>query len=69
MNADCEKFKMRFGKYSGETLLEISESDEGLKYLDWLLSGEIYLQPETREALEEFVSLPHIEREMERVIG
>ncbi len=67
--SDCEKFVMPFGKYKGETLLEISESDEGLKYLDWLLGGDIDLRPGTREAIEEFVALPHIEREMERVIG
>ncbi len=67
--SESENFKMPFGKYKGDTLLEISESDEGLRYLDWLLSGEIKLHAETREALEEFVSLPHIEREMERVIG
>jgi hypothetical protein len=60
---------MPFGQYVGDTLLEISETDEGLKYLDWLLSGEIFLYPTTRAALEEFVALPHIEREIERVVG
>ncbi len=66
---DCENFVMPFGKYKGDTLLRISESDEGLKYLDWLLSGEIDLRPALKDALEVFVSLPHIELEMERVIG
>ena len=67
--SDCQRFEMPFGKYKGQNLREIADTDEGLKYLDWLLSGEIDLRPATREALEEFVSLPHIEREMERVIG
>lgn len=66
--ADCEKFRMPFGKYKDQSLLEISESDEGLKYLDWMLA-EMKLQPATKDAVEEFVALPHIEREIERVVG
>ncbi len=67
--SDCQTFEMPFGKYKGRTLREIADTDEGLKYLDWLLGGEIDLRPATREALEEFVALPHIEREMDRVTG
>ncbi len=67
--SDCQTFEMPFGKFKGQTLREIADTDEGLKYLDWLLSGEIDLRPATREALEEFVALPHIEREMDRVTG
>ncbi len=67
--SDCQTFEMPFGKYKGQTLREIADTDEGLKYLDWLLGGDIDLRPATRYALEEFVALPHIEREMERVIG
>lgn len=67
MLQDCEKFRMPFGKYEGLTLLEISESDEGLRYLDWLLGCG--LRPSTQEIIEEFVELPHIAREIDRVTG
>ena len=31
-------FTLYFGKYTGKTLDQIAESDEGLLYLDWLLA-------------------------------
>ena len=29
-------YMMPFGKYRGQTLSEIADSDEGVRYLDWL---------------------------------
>ena len=34
--ADAAKFVMPLGKYKGQALDKIAESDEGLRYLDWL---------------------------------
>jgi len=33
---DAKKFIMPFGKYKGIALDVIAESDDGLRYLDWL---------------------------------
>lgn len=32
----AKRYVIRFGKYSGSTIDEIAQTDEGLRYLDWL---------------------------------
>jgi len=56
-------YRMEFGKYKGKTLNEIAESDEGLKYLDWLV-GE---RPDLFD-LKLFLGQPTIKRELEALL-
>jgi hypothetical protein len=41
--ADAKNFKIPFGKHEGESIDGLAQSDDGLRYLDWLygeMSGE-----------------------------
>lgn len=65
---DAGTFVMKFGKRIGETLDEIARTDDGLRYLDWL-AGSNSLWPDTREALDTYLSDPSIKRELDSVLG
>jgi hypothetical protein len=38
-------FVLHFGKYSGMTLARIGSSNDGLKYLDWMIDQKWVLEP------------------------
>jgi len=60
--ADAQIFKMPFGKHKGLTLDKISETDEGLLYLDWLVGKN--LNPYVKQALETYLAYPSIQRDV-----
>lgn len=62
----ARKITMRFGKYKGWPLDQIAETDEGLRYLDWLL-GQEYIRPPLLWALEAYLTDPSIESELDRL--
>lgn len=66
---EAGQFRMPFGKYKGRTLDGIASSDDGLRYLDWLL-GEQNAQrrPEWGDAVEAYLSDPSIQRELEEAL-
>jgi uncharacterized protein (DUF3820 family) len=55
----CE-FKLPFGKHKGKTLREIGRNDDGLLYLDWLRSIDLY--PETRTHVHRYLNHPSVDR-------
>ena len=59
-------FVMPFGKYKGKTLDEISQTDEGLMYLDWAV-GE-FDNGLVKAAITEFLDDPAISQEIERLL-
>jgi hypothetical protein len=68
---EASKFVIEFGKYKGKTLDQIAESDEGLKYLDWIAGWKIsgIKDPAFKEAIEVYTSDPIIQNEIGKVVG
>lgn len=62
-----ESIRIPFGKYAGKTLDEVSQTDEGLRYLDWMV-GLKDLRDPFRRSLIQFVTDPTIQREIEDVL-
>lgn len=63
--SEAQSFKLPFGKYRGETLDKIAETDEGLAYLDWLVGEEPF--PPTGPALKTYLADPAIRAEVEQL--
>lgn len=63
---EARTFRMPFGKYKGSTLDEVASTDEGLRYLDWLVGRDLY--PETRLRIEAYLADPTIRRALEEAI-
>lgn len=61
------KFVMPLGKHRGRTLDQIGHTDEGLKYIDWLV-GQEWVNGRTREALEAFLQQPAVARDLDRIL-
>ncbi len=67
-------FRLRFGKHSGQTLRQIGMSNDGLKYLDWLV-GWLEEDDARRlrfadllEDLRGYLALPEVKRRVEEAI-
>ena len=56
-----------FGKYKGQSIERIAESDEGLLYLDWLV-GQSWLKAELRRELESYLGQPTIRAEVQKLV-
>lgn len=70
----ADDFTLTFGKYKGKTLGEVSDSAEGLKYLDWLV-GWIEADADRRTnlgptlaALRGYLARPEVSRRVEEAI-
>ena len=63
---EAKDFRMPFGAYKGKALDEIATTDEGLRYLDYLL-GETDARVERRwvVALEAYLMDASIQKELE----
>ena len=57
-----------FGKHKGETLDHVASTDDGLRYLDWLASGDVPLFGQFKEAFLLYMSDSSIQKEIARVI-
>lgn len=69
--AEAKQTKKPFGKYRGDTLDKIAETDEGLRHLDWLVgwfAAHPLLFPEFREALRAYLRDPAIEADIRRIL-
>lgn len=62
----AQKIRMPFGKYVGFTLDSIAESDEGLKYLDWL-NGQTWLAQPFKTHVVAYLSDPTIKKELDAI--
>ena len=68
---DAQKFVMPFGKYKGQTLDQIAESDAGLKYLDWM-RGERHLARKATDldaALAIYLDHPSIAADLQGILA
>jgi hypothetical protein len=62
-----------FGSYKGRTIDEISRTDDGMRYLDWIRDQQwfkigVRYQRE-REAVATFLASPGVARELDELIG
>lgn len=65
---EAAEFRMPFGAHEGKTLDQIAETDEGLKYLDWLL-GDMQRNKSSCsivDALKAYLTDPAIKAELRR---
>jgi hypothetical protein len=62
---DAAVFIMPFGKYKGQNLDVISSSNEGLKYLDWLLGDSKDVAEPWYLAVATYLADPSIKKELE----
>ena len=66
--AQAQQFVMPLGKHKGKTLDDIASTDEGLKYLDWIV-GEGFLWDRTEEAIKTYLADPAIQRDLNALVG
>ena len=57
-----------FGKFKGQTIDKVAETDEGLRYLDWM-RGLGDLRPPHREALDAYLNDPAISEDLAKIVG
>ena len=70
MTSKPSEARSPYKKFLGKTLGEIGDSDEGLKYLDWLIGWmeDEEIRTDFYASLKQFVALPHISRAIELAI-
>lgn len=67
----AQQFVLSFGKYQGSTIDEVSITDAGLLYLDWLY-GQKFVEIEHKELfnhLKVFFANPSIQKELDSTVG
>jgi uncharacterized protein (DUF3820 family) len=62
------KFVLPFGKHQGRELDVIGATDDGLRYLDWLV-GQDWLKDNVRRAIKCYLARPAITAELDRAIN
>ena len=60
-------YVMPFGDYKDQKLDTIAESNQGLRYLDWL-SGQSFLREPLKTALLSYLSDPSIKSEVQKAL-
>ena len=65
--AEASLVVLPFGKFRGQTIDHVAESDAGLLYLDWLI-GQNWIRDGLRTALETYLGDPGIKGEIEKVM-
>ena len=65
---EASNYRLPFGKYKGEKIDDIASDDDGLRYLDWLIS-QSWLRNPARAAVECYLADPGIQAELEDVIA
>ena len=61
-------FVLGFGKYRGRSIEQVAGTDDGLRYLDYVV-GQDWCFPDTKEAIGLYLAQDHIRRELERITG
>lgn len=64
--SDAKNVVVPFGKFCGQTIDKIAETDEGLLWLDWLHGQEIR-SPRLREAVTIYMADKTIAAEVQRL--
>jgi len=65
--SQAQQFTMPFGKHRNLALDTIAETDEGLRYLDWM-RGNVNVYGQLKEALDVYLTDPDIRAELVKVI-
>lgn len=65
---DVQDVRLPFGKHKGKTLDAIAETDDGLKYLDWLV-GQDWLKGDLRNCVEAYLADETIKTELKKLVG
>ena len=55
---------IKFGKYNGKSIIEISETNEGLLYLDWLVE-QTWVRSPLDDALKTYLNDPVVAKDVE----
>lgn len=68
--AEAKNKAITFGKHSGKTIDKLAQTDEGLRYLDWLygeMSGSVQHGAKAHffDALKTYMEDPSIKKELE----
>ena len=63
----AQNYTIHFGKYKGKTINEISCTDEGLLYLDWL-RGQGWIISHLAAHLKAFLEDPTVKRDLENLL-
>ncbi len=61
-------FILPFGKHKGLSIDKVAETDEGLRYLDWM-RGLGDLKPPLRAALDAYLGDPSIAEDLAKIVG
>ncbi len=64
-HAKCRR--MPFGKFKSKTLDEIARTNEGLRYLDWLI-GQEWLKGDLKSCVGTFLTDPSMSKEVEQAM-
>lgn len=63
----CKGIHLGFKKYKGQTIDQVAQTDEGLKYLDWL-GSQPWLDVVTSKAIRVYLSDPSISKELKNAL-
>ena len=65
---DAANTVITFGKHQGKTIDQLGETDEGLKYIDWM-NGAGVCDDDVKAAVEVYLNDPTIKSELQKAIG
>ena len=65
---EAADYVLPWGQHKGRSLDSVAETDEGLKYLDWL-RGRVTKDLRTKEALDAYLGDKTISAELDRILG
>lgn len=57
-----------FGKFKDKSIDEVASTDDGLKYLDWLL-GQAWLRGDMKLGIEVYLSDEAVSRDLQDALG
>jgi hypothetical protein len=66
--AEARSTVMSFGRFKGQILDKIAETDDGLQYLDWVRGNSQNVSPSLNEALSVYLDDPTIANDLNKLI-
>jgi hypothetical protein len=64
---EASAFVLQFGKYAGDTLSQIGQTESGLRYLDWLI-GRQWLKDPAKTMIKTYLAHPDVSRLVDAAI-